>query len=179
MDWSTAETRLESTFRERPATLRTYRSAWGLFRRWLGPRSPTPELGADWLRSLTTKESSKASRRTALRWLFVEGLGISASALPRFRPLYPKPSILSPDQMRALNGVLQTPLERVLVACLYGGALRVAEALSLRISDIDLEGFLVVRRKGGEFRGVPVSDEVLAVLADYVEGRTGEVFEIG
>ena len=180
MDWSTAETRLESTFRERPATLRTYRGGWGLFRRWLSGRAPTPELGADWLRGLSNKESTKASRRTALRWLFVEGLGISAAALPQFRPISPRPSVLTPAQIVVLNHALESPLERALVGVLYGGALRIAECLSLRVSDIDPEGFLLVQRKGGAHRGVPVPDDVMETLTGYLGGRTGgPVFPLG
>lgn len=55
-----------------------------------------------------------------------------------------------------------------------GGGLRLSEAVQLRETDIFDEGFLRVMRKGGKEDIVPIEDEVLRILRDYLETRDGD-----
>jgi integrase/recombinase XerC len=57
------------------------------------------------------------------------------------------------------------------MALLYGSGLRISEALGLKRRDVPEPGagdVLVVRGKGGKMRMVPVLQNVLALIADYV-----------
>lgn len=179
MNWEDLEAKLRRAFFERPLTLKTYLSTWGLFRRSLGGRGATPELAAEWLDGLECKEATKKRHRAALKWLLEKGMGDSATRLPHYRPITPRPSVLTPEQVEGLKATLETPLERALVMALYGGALRIAEALSLKAEDIDWGGFLTIRRKGGEHQGIPVGKGVTDALREHLGGRErGLVFHL-
>lgn len=56
---------------------------------------------------------------------------------------------------------------------LYGCGLRVAEALELRVKDVDLEnGFLFIQTaKFGKSRRIPISDSLLSYLRNYMQSN--------
>jgi integrase/recombinase XerC len=61
--------------------------------------------------------------------------------------------------------------DAAVLALLYGSGLRISEALSLKRRDVPQPGegdVLVVTGKGGKMRMVPVLQNVLALIADYV-----------
>jgi site-specific recombinase XerD len=60
---------------------------------------------------------------------------------------------------------------RSVVELLYGSALRVSEAESLRVSDVDFEAgvILIHERKTGVSRKVPASEASLLALREYIE----------
>jgi len=62
---------------------------------------------------------------------------------------------------------------RALLQVMVGGGLRLAEALALRVGDVDLErGMLRINLgKGGKDRVVPVGNETVRWLTDWVERR--------
>jgi len=85
-------------------------------------------------------------------------------------------SILSIPDMGVLleRFALRTERDLMLksvVELLYGSALRVSEAQSLRVSDIDVDGavILIHERKTGVSRKVPASEASLKALKEYLE----------
>jgi site-specific recombinase XerD len=63
--------------------------------------------------------------------------------------------------------------DRALLELLYGSGLRVAEAASLRLEDLDLDGARVhVRGKGSKERRLPLSDFAVAAVREWLhDGR--------
>jgi site-specific recombinase XerD len=86
--------------------------------------------------------------------------------------------ILTPDEARALlrAGSLSAPTgirNRALIAAMYRGGLRLAEALALKPSDIDLDRgeIRVLRGKGAKARTVGIDDGAAAVIQRWVDKR--------
>jgi integrase/recombinase XerD len=86
--------------------------------------------------------------------------------------------VLTPDEIRALlrqcshrapTGVR----DRALITVMYRAALRVSEALALKVSDVDMKhGTVHVRNgKGGKARTVAIGDGALAVLQLWLDAR--------
>ncbi|MCS7224383.1 MAG: tyrosine recombinase [Armatimonadetes bacterium] len=101
-----------------------------------------------------------SSVRSFLKYLALKGLLATNPAvdlrLPRFpRPL---PTVLSPQQVqRLLEGPKVTTLrgvrDRALLELLYSSGIRVSEASSLSLSDLNLqEGVALIKGKGGKER---------------------------
>lgn len=102
------------------------------------------------------------------------------------------PRIISEQEMasvidRADNGNLfwADPIDaleyRLVLRLLWCCGLRLGEALSLRVGDVDLESraIAVRRAKGNRTRLLPLSDELASYLGDYLEaidGRDGAAF---
>ena len=89
----------------------------------------------------------------------------------------PLPRALSPDQARAITrdigemhdvAALQVR-DTALFALLYGGGLRIAEALALDIRDVPREGALRVTGKGSKQRLVPLLPVVRGALAELLK----------
>jgi integrase/recombinase XerD len=71
-------------------------------------------------------------------------------------------------------------LEAALLMCYNGGGLRCSEATHLQVTDVMTEGYLHVIRKGNKEALVPVEDEVIRIIKDWiaVKGTPGPyVFE--
>jgi integrase/recombinase XerD len=96
--------------------------------------------------------------------------------IPKFRPRLPV--VLSESECEAL---LRTPdddtpeglRDRAILELLYGSGLRISEALSLEVQNVNLvQGFVLVRGKGNKERVVPISDYCKDALLRYLkEGR--------
>jgi integrase/recombinase XerC len=92
---------------------------------------------------------------------------------PRIKKGLPRP--VTPDEATNLaEAVAQSAGEewigardRAVLLLMYGAGLRIAEALSLRGSDLPLGETLVVTGKGGKQRVVPLLPIVRAAVADY------------
>ena len=92
---------------------------------------------------------------------------------PRIRKGLPRP--ITPDDATNLaDAVRQSAVEdwvgardRAVLLLMYGAGLRIAEALSLRGSDIPLAETLMVTGKGGKQRVVPLLPIVRAAVSDY------------
>lgn len=107
-----------------------------------------------------------------------EQAGLADPAAPRLRgPRIKKglPRPVTPDDaVNIADAVKQSAGEdwvgardRAVLLLMYGAGLRIAEALSLRGSDLPLGETLVVTGKGGKQRVVPLLPMVRAAVADY------------
>lgn len=151
-----------------------------------GPK-PSPKSGFDMAPELKEQllraqkrwgELSPASRhrktatlKSFCLWLYHQGLtevnlghSLSFPKVPRKLPTQ-----LSVEETLALLKHLEAgedPRPLALFLLLYGGGLRLGEALGLRAQDIDpLEGRVMVRGKGGKSRWVPLPPRALKALA--------------
>ena len=66
---------------------------------------------------------------------------------------------------------LRAKMELALLYAYGGAGLRLSEAVNMAIADVIDEGFLRVMRKGGREDFVPVEDEVLRGIKDYIESK--------
>jgi integrase/recombinase XerC len=126
---------------------------------------------------------SLAGTRSFARFLERNGKGkvgaLSAVRAPKISKSLPKP-LAVPSAKRIADADLRAGEERepwvlardaAVLALLYGSGLRIAEALSLKRSDIPAIGSgdgLVVTGKGNKTRMVPVLPRVLELIAEYV-----------
>ena len=78
--------------------------------------------------------------------------------------------IPTPDEMAAILGACEAPAERALFELLYASGMRIAEASSLLLTDLDLaERVVLIRRgKGGRDRAVPFSIPARDALRTYL-----------
>ena len=129
-------------------------------------RTYVEELGA---RGKST--SWVTTQLCALRFLYRKTLGqperVSFVSFPRrHRPL---PTVLSLDEVGALIRAVRVARYQALVMVLYGAGLRIAEALSLEVTDIDAaRGVLRVRHgKGNKAREAKLSPTLYTWLRQY------------
>jgi integrase/recombinase XerD len=89
--------------------------------------------------------------------------------LPATKVTYKLPDILSPQEVERIIKAAGNIKHRTLLMLIYSAGLRVSEALSLRISDIDRERMTLHIRegKGGKDRYVILSPIVYQALRDY------------
>jgi len=113
---------------------------------------------------------------------------VDRSPLPKIIPKAPEfvPHIFSHDELQRLldasaycegpRSKLQPHTWRMLILLLYGAALRISEALSLTLADVDLSvGVLTIREsKFYKTRLVPMSPDLTSVLETYVAWRAKE-----
>ncbi len=88
---------------------------------------------------------------------------------PRVRRAYKLPVVLSPEEVgQFFDSVPSLKYRAALMTC-YGAGLRISEAVSLKVSDIDSQRMLlrVEEGKGGKDRYVMLSPRLLAVLRCY------------
>ncbi len=87
------------------------------------------------------------------------------------------PRILNIDEMMSLLEVEEEPSPRglrdkALLELLYGSGLRISEALSLDIDDVEISGKIIrVKGKGEKDRLVPITDKCKELLKRYLEQR--------
>ena len=115
----------------------------------------------------------------ALRFLYCNVLGRPnmTAQIPFARRERKLPTLLSQDEVRALLAAVVGRRDRVVVTLAYATGLRVAELAALRVSDVDVARKLlhVHAGKGRKDRLVPLSDSLLALLAEHVAvQKTGE-----
>jgi site-specific recombinase XerD len=111
---------------------------------------------------------------------------VNASPLPRIVPKPPPrfvPYIFTREELRRLleatkgrqnsRCLLQAEPFRTLLLLLYGAALRISEALSLTLNDVDLENALLHVRESKFYRTrwVPIGSDLCAVLARHIHQR--------
>ena len=171
--------------RRAPRTVDAYRRDLAELALFLGrsAASATPGEIADWLENLRARGLAPASiarkasaARTFYRHLTLLGIRPDNPAadvsLPRRRRRLPRS--LTPGEVERLiaaaNGVAPRALrDRALVELLYGGGLRVSEAVGLERGGVDLENRIVrCIGKGDKERLVPLGREATEAVRRYL-----------
>lgn len=169
------------------STRRAYLYTVGLFRGFLEGRDPTPELAKAFVKTLEEKGNVATSVNRhiwALKSYFrFKGQDFKIRGLRTEEHL---PRYLKDKEWDYLQGISSSPIydpalpdaarrrakkELALLYAYCGGGLRLREATHLEIEDIIEEGFLRVTRKGGHQDFVPVEDEVIRVLRDWIAAK--------
>ena len=90
----------------------------------------------------------------------------------RAKPSHRLPTVLSRREVRLLLDAVPPPT-RLIAELMYGDGLRVGEACSVRVMDVDLDRLqLTVRRgKGDKDRMTPLSERLVQPLAGLIERR--------
>ena len=83
------------------------------------------------------------------------------------------PTILSPEEVRALLDVLRTDRDRAMVLAMVLGGLRRCEVLGLRLGDIRVADrrLFIAEGKGGHQRMIPISNPFFAAVGDYLHNE--------
>jgi len=141
-------------------------------------RVPIRDITRDQLREFVEEvcaregsASTKQKSLLALRFLYKKTLGLPAMVsfilLPkRYLPL---PTVLSLDEVGALLRAIRKPRYQAIAMVMYGAGLRIAEALALKVEDIDgARGVIIVRHgKGNKAREVKMSHSLYLWLRAY------------
>ncbi len=158
-----------------------------LFTRFLNGRELTPELAREFIKELEDKGNSPSSINRhiwALKSYFRfkgKELKIRGLKTNRYYPRYLRDkewekllqtatdTIYDPEVSTYARN--RAKLELALLYAYGGAGLRLSEAIHMELDDVLDEGFLRVIRKGGREDFVPVEDEVLRGIKDYIETR--------
>mgnify|MGYP005833676619 CR=1 FL=1 len=181
-------------------TERAYRFGLGCFARWWDqtrgePFAPADVTGIDLRDYQSYLQNVKKNRRgqplkPATVNLYLEALqtflkwALEAGHVARL-PNFPKPVREQKGPPKALDRTEQNRLLReaerrgrardvALVRLLMSCGLRVSEAVSVRVSDLDIgerHGVLTVRGKGNKYREVPIPPEARRALKAWLEER--------
>jgi integrase/recombinase XerD len=116
---------------------------------------------------LSTYIQAVAALRFFYRNTLNRKIDIERIRLPRYETKLPV--ILSKDEVKALLEAPKNLGHRAILATLYGAGLRVSEATSLKVSDLDRARKIIHVRggKGKKDRQVMLSDQLREVLAAY------------
>ena len=177
-----------------PSTRHAYGWTVDLFLRFLDGREPAPDLAKEFIKDLEgrgNKPSSINRHIWALKSYFrfrIEA-GIPDAKELRIRGLTTKtedPLFLSDREWERLldtatqpvydpeissYGRLRAKMELALLMAYCGGGLRCIEAVKLTLDDVFDEGFLRITRKGNKVGVVPIEDEVLRVIKEWISAR--------
>ena len=127
----------------------------------------TEETYLHWIRRFLVRTGRPAS---AIAFLYREVLGSDVvGSVKRARGRSRVPTVLSDQEVRAVLGQL-SGRKYLIAALLYGTGMRLSEALSLRVKDLDFELSRIVIRmgKGGRDRVVMLPATLAADLARQV-----------
>lgn len=95
------------------------------------------------------------------------------------------PDVLSLDEIEAMLAAIPPDKEEsirnhAIMEMLYGSGLRVSELCDLRISRFSpVDGMVIIEGKGAKQRIVPVSDEAISRIDDYMEVRERQKIKPG
>ena len=179
-------------------TLSAYRRDLTLFSEWLDQQGAQSLLTADAsqiqsylglkLRQGASPRSSArflSAARSFYRWSLREGRIVDDPTLRIESPKQGRPlpkSLSETDVDRLLSTPdLELPLEfrdRTMLEILYACGLRVSELVSLRVEQVGLnQGIVRVLGKGGKERLVPMGEEALDWLTQYMRGPRAELLK--
>jgi integron integrase len=118
--------------------------------------------------------STQNQALSALLFLYRDVLQIELGNVRDFlKAKHPKrlPTVLTPEEVQEIIQHL-TGVERLVVQLLYGSGLRLAEALNLRIKDVDFAQHQLIIRdtKGNEDRVTPLPQSVQPPLQNHLQG---------
>lgn len=159
-----------------PATQRSYLHAVIKFSRYFG-RSPD-RLGLEDVRAFQVHLVSKgvswpALNQTVCALRFFYGVTLDRAEIPE-RIAYARtprklPTILSADEIVRLLEAVPSLKARAALTTAYAAGLRVSEAVSLKLADLDSDRMLIQVRhgKGAKDRTVMLSPQLLGILRTY------------
>ena len=159
-----------------PATQRSYLHAVTKFSRYFG--QPPDQLGLEDVRAfqvyLVSQGISWASlNQTVCALRFFYGVTLDRAEIPE-RIVYARtprklPVILSGDEVVRFLEAVPSLKARTALTTAYAAGLRVSEATSLRVADIDSDRMVIQIRhgKGAKDRTVMLSPQLLAILRTY------------
>ena len=123
------------------------------------------------------KPASVSLAMSSLRFLYDEMLGKGLFAKIKMPKLEKKlPTVLSKEEIRKLLDITKNPKHKLLISFLYSSGLRVSEAVSMKIDDLDLnERMGIVRAgKGKKDRNIILSESLVNDLNSYLGKRKDE-----
>ena len=159
-----------------PATQRSYLHAVSKFSRYFG-RSPD-RLGLEDVRAFQVYLVSQgiswpSLNQTVCALRFFYGVTLNRGEIPE-RIAYARtprklPAILSPDEVVRFLEAVPSLKSRAALTTAYAAGLRVSEAVSLKVGDIDSDRMLLQVRhgKGAKDRTVMLSAQLLDILRTY------------
>jgi integrase/recombinase XerD len=159
-----------------PATQRSYLHAVTKFSRYFG-RSPD-RLGLEDVRAFQVYLVSQgiswpSLNQTVCALRFFYGVTLNRGEIPE-RIAYARtprklPAILSPDEVVRFLEAVPSLKSRAALTTAYAAGLRVSEAVSLKVGDIDSDRMLLQVRhgKGAKDRTVMLSAQLLDILRTY------------
>lgn len=152
--------------------------------RWERCRTESQSF-CDYLTCLAIKRKVAASTQNqafnALLFLFRNVFGIEPSGINAVRARKPRriPVVLSPDEVRLVLGKVRGAAGTVIKLC-YTSGLRLSEAISLRVQDIDFQGKTILVRggKGNKDRLTVLSGTLIPELRVQI-GKSRLLFDNG
>lgn len=99
------------------------------------------------------------------------GRKLSEIILPRPRKERKLPVVLSPDEVSAIINVIRNRKHRLVVMLIYDTGMRVSEAVSIKLNNIDTHRNLIHIRggKGKKDRIVPLSGRLYSGIREYIK----------
>ena len=123
------------------------------------------------------KPASVSLAMSALRFLYDEMMGKGLFAKIKLpKPEKKLPTVLSKEEIRNMLDCTKNAKHKLLIAFLYSSGLRVSEAVSMKIDNLDLnERMGIVRAgKGKKDRNIILSESLVNDLRKYLDGRKDE-----
>jgi len=130
------------------------------------------------------RPASVSLAMSAIRFLHDEMMGKSIFAKIKLPKLEKKiPTVLSKEEIRKMLDITKNSKHKLLISFLYSSGLRVSEAVSIKIDDLDLnERMGIVRAgKGKKDRHIILSESLVDDLRKYLGTRKDEnpfVFDV-
>jgi integrase/recombinase XerD len=156
-------------------TKRIYKNTLTLFQRQYGHLPDSSAEAQEYIRKRERDGLSPASIgldvAAFLRYLKFQG--IQTNRLERMPVTLKTPEYLSKKEIATLLASSNQMSVKTLIALLYDSGARISEILGVKVDDIDWNGALMVRRKGGRQEWANVSPWGMDYLAKWMDTRTG------
>lgn len=174
------------TVRGRSAnTIRAYTSDLEGFFEWAGDRLKTTTdydlLACEFLTEFRDEKAPKTTqRRKAALTAYAKVHAIDVPMLVDYTGPTPAPAVAHPlpegiEGVKRLVAACDTDEERALIGLCGMAGLRISEARTLTVADIDWHRMVLkIRGKGDRGREVPIQKALLVVLAPLVAQRSGD-----
>jgi site-specific recombinase XerD len=173
-----------------PKTIKIYMNALKMANAWCvsNKNKLVDDLNHDDLRELflylNDEKKSSASTvriyRFALAYYFknILHINIDLSFVEGLRNARPLPIVLSRDEIRRILHCINNIKHRTIIALLYSSGLRLSEATSLRVRDVDFANLSihVKEGKGRKDRITIFSDKISEDLKHFVDGKRPDEF---
>lgn len=173
-----------------PATARGYSADLRMFLNWLDD-TESPNLSLSAARWLNTYRATLAPKTTARRLISIRAYfawaGIDEGALGSYKKPVAKKPVPHPlndgmEAIRSMMNVAKNSTQRTLVALQGFGGMRIAEALSVTVADVNTRtGVITVRGKGDKERDIPfnLEGDAFTVILDRIQAvGTGKLVDM-